>query len=705
MREVAGNICKDASGWVLAVELEGRLGITMKFLRAIEQGMLGEVAVCLQRYPHLATLVDNPYEIGGNLAMRLGLVREHAVGLARDHALDTLGKAKEAAKDGDQARATRAKQKYSRLLFRLAPGRCSSVKAVRDGDGTYLTESSSIANALRTHWREVFRARGIDEARLQVWLAEDAAERGRRAPSHHNLRGVQLTRRHIRTALSTSNNSAPGPDGLPYAAWRRIGDIAVDTLYEAFRDLCGEDAEGSLTDDYPGFNESLLIFLPKKAVGQTEDGDDVFEPGGVRPLNITKTDNRLLASAVRLVLEPVLGPLITEDQRGFIPGRSMISNLLDVDEAMVIEAARGEGSVAFFFDFAAAFPSIEHTLLHEYFGSLGWPPWILRFIRCLYWRNFCQLSLGGTRQTGFEISRGIRQGCPLSPLLFTAASDLVFRRLARHFPNAILRSWADDLAMVLPDGFRMLARLQDIFVDFERVSGLGLNIPKTVLVPLDPYDELEVRRIVARQAPGWGWLGIAKAAKYLGVYVGPGREQLSWQAPMAKYLERARLWSTMGLGVMLTMQAYQVYIASVLLFVGQLEELPADFGLHERRACMHLFPGPKDWITAGCLKELRTLGFPRELKDVQSSVQASKARVVRFEDGGRLRIRERARTLAALACDGLDHSLAREVWWNRWRDRCFVLQLFRGEQKCKPVCLPIQIQDYGWRTTWDGRSE
>ena len=173
---------------------------------------------------------------------------------------------------------------------------------------------------------------------------------------------------------------------------------------------------------------------------------------------------------------------------------------------------------------------------------------------------------------------------------------------------------------------------------------------------------------MARQAPGWGGLGIAKAAKYLGVYVGPGREQLSWQAPMAKYLERARLWSTMGLGVMLTMQAYQVYIASVLLFLGQLEELPADFGLHERRACMHLFPGPKDWITAGCLKELRTLGFPRELKDVQSSVQASKARVVRFEDEGRLRIRERARTLKALACDGLDHSLAREVWWNRWRD-------------------------------------
>ena len=50
MREVISNLCKNASRWALAVEMEDRLGITMKFLRAIEYGMLGEVAVCLQMY-------------------------------------------------------------------------------------------------------------------------------------------------------------------------------------------------------------------------------------------------------------------------------------------------------------------------------------------------------------------------------------------------------------------------------------------------------------------------------------------------------------------------------------------------------------------------------------------------------------------------------------------------------------------------------
>ena len=96
-----------------------------------------------------------------------------------------------------------------------------------------------------------------------------------------------------------------------------------------------------------------------------------------------------MASAVRIVIEPVLGPLITEDQRGFITGRSMMANLVDVDEALVYKASQGEEAMAFFYDFAAAFPSIEHELFHEYFHSLGWPEWLLRAIGILHLGTFC----------------------------------------------------------------------------------------------------------------------------------------------------------------------------------------------------------------------------------------------------------------------------------------------------------------------------
>ena len=56
-----------------------------------------------------------------------------------------------------------------------------------------------------------------------------------------------------------------------------------------------------MTREYPEFNESFLFVLPQKTAATTEDGADVFDPDGMRPLNVTNTDNRLLASATRIV--------------------------------------------------------------------------------------------------------------------------------------------------------------------------------------------------------------------------------------------------------------------------------------------------------------------------------------------------------------------------------------------------------------------
>ena len=142
-------------------------------------------------------------------------------------------------------------------------------------------------------------------------MDEDAADRQANGPSHSPVINCHLSRKHLKKTLKRSNNSAPGPDGLPYGAWRALGDIAIDALFGAFKELSSSDGPSIMQRDYADFNASILLFLPKKPVRQSDEGTVVFEAKGVRPLNVTNSDNRLIASAVRMVLEPVIGLLIT----------------------------------------------------------------------------------------------------------------------------------------------------------------------------------------------------------------------------------------------------------------------------------------------------------------------------------------------------------------------------------------------------------
>ena len=666
MREVAIGFMGHEVGHSIATATSDKLGTVMKFLRAAEKESLSTISQCLMRYPHIAALVANPYELSGNLAVAHRSLRDHAVDLARTLALDQIRSAQEAAEELGQFEATKKRKKGSRLLHKLAPGKCGAIGAVIDSRGKFLTDPQEMANHLRQHWLEVFRAKGVSQDRLHAWLDEDATVRSQHGPVHDTVANLRLKRRAIRRALKMSNNSAPGPDGIPYGAWRALGDVAVEVLFGAFSDLILPEGPEMLRRDYPDFNSSLLFFLPKKPSGATAHGVPAFEAGGVRPLNVTNCDNRLLASAVRITLEPVLGPLITTDQRGFLSGRSMLANLLDVDEAMLNTAAHGERGMAFFFDFAAAFPSIEHDFFQQFFRRLGWPQWLVNIIGIFYQDNFCSICLAGARYVGFSISRGIRQGCPLSPLLFAMATDLMLRRLQRRFPTACSRAWADDLATVLPDADVHFRALQDFFLDFGRVAGLHLNICKTVLVPLFRFDETDVRALVSSGAPDWGGVRIASSAKYLGFYVGPGKGDSSWREPLQKFLDRARQWGKLGLGMLLSLQAYQVYISSVLQFVAQLEPLPINFRNIERSATQALLPGPTAWMLPTCLKDAAYFHFPVALVDLFAISLAAKVRVVRFDNvaQGGLLVHSRAARLQLRFSEGC--TIGHMLWCQGW---------------------------------------
>jgi len=156
---------------------------------------------------------------------------------------------------------------------------------------------------------------------------------------------------------------------------------------------------------------------------------------------------------------------------------------------------------------------------------------------------------------------------------------------------------------------------------------------------------LDFRARLTAAVPHWAGVFVEEHTRYLGVNLGPGRKTSSWTDPFAKFLKRASSWGALGLGLFMTLKAYSVYMATVLLFVGQLEDVPEEFDDIEDRACRKLFTGPWKWIAPEALHTLTRLHFPIELCNARKLAVAAKSRVVRSENAGEggLKIRMRVK--------------------------------------------------------------
>ncbi len=88
---------------------------------------------------------------------------------------------------------------------------------------------------------------------------------------------------------------------------------------------------------------------------------------------------------------------------------------------------------------------------------------------------------------GFEMTSGVRQGCPVSPLIFAECMDVLLRTIqAKMGENFAQRVFVDDGGVVLRASSQQLPLLRSILSEFGEVSSVIVNLGKTVGVPFGP---------------------------------------------------------------------------------------------------------------------------------------------------------------------------------------------------------------------------
>ena len=142
-------------------------------------------------------------------------------------------------------------------------------------------------------------------------------------------------------------------------------------------------------------------------------------------MTILNTDYKILTKAPANRLQPLLTKIIAADQLGYIKGQQIIGNVRIINDIMSYTDLRKNPGFITLIDFEKAFDSVEWPFLLKTFkfGNN-----FIHWITILYTKIQSCISNNGYFS---ELGRGIRQGCPISALLFILLAEV----MAIHIRN------------------------------------------------------------------------------------------------------------------------------------------------------------------------------------------------------------------------------------------------------------------------------
>ncbi len=334
-----------------------------------------------------------------------------------------------------------------------------------------------------------------------------------------------------------SKNKSPGLDGLPtefyQTFWKDIHNLILDSYNEAFD-------KNKLSDSH---RRAVITLIFKK--GKREFLKNY------RPISLTNCDYKILAFVLASRLQKVMPMLVSDEQTAYIKKRFIGENIRLLEDIMQYAENNNIPGAFLFLDFEKAFDSLEWEFMFKTLDRLNFGPIFKKWIRILYVEPTALIKINGWLTGEITLTRGIRQGCPISALLFILCTEI----LAQHIKQdktlcgftiktkqgeqeIKVTQYADDTTLFLKDQWQVVHALS-LIRQFSLAAGPNLNIAKTEGMLIGSIKDL----VLAIGEIKWSTGPI----RYLGIYIGHNLESnytYNWEnkiEKMQKLLDNWRL--------------------------------------------------------------------------------------------------------------------------------------------------------------------
>jgi len=277
------------------------------------------------------------------------------------------------------------------------------------------------------------------------------------------------------------HNKAPGPDGFPVEFYQVFWSLIKDDLMAMFREF----HRGRL----PLFNLNFgtISLIPKqKEVKQIQQ----YRP--ICMLNVSfKIFTKVLANRLTVVADKV----VRKSQTTFMPGRNILEGVVILHETVHELHKKKKNGVILKLDFEKAYDKVNWSFVQQTMRMKGFSSVWCKWIEEVVSRGSVGIRINEEVDHSFQTKKELRQGDPLSPILFNLVADMLAILVSRAqncgqfrglVPNLVegglsILQYADDTILLMEDDLEEARNLKLVLVAFEKLSGLKINFHKSEL--------------------------------------------------------------------------------------------------------------------------------------------------------------------------------------------------------------------------------